>query len=175
MDWVLCQIFPKKLVSFSTWIDHTRWARNTWAMAAIIILTMADIMDMVSMPFYHKSLSVQLLNCVEFNHGSNVQFSVCCTTTSVQQVMPIVQNYICIYWYRLFKKRNCNSWGYFTHNIMSSCCLAQLSVSSPRLGQSYSCLPFLFPFWPWRLLGESQILQLHCGAGTDGHHHAGSG
>lgn len=44
---LLRQIFPKKLVSFSTWIDHTRWARNTWAMAAIFILTMADIMDMV--------------------------------------------------------------------------------------------------------------------------------
>ncbi|XP_049439079.1 adenylate cyclase type 3 isoform X4 [Epinephelus fuscoguttatus] len=42
------RVFPKKLVSFSTWIDHTRWARNTWAMAAIIILTMADIMDMLS-------------------------------------------------------------------------------------------------------------------------------
>uniref|UniRef100_A0AAQ5Z305 Adenylate cyclase type 3 n=1 Tax=Amphiprion ocellaris TaxID=80972 RepID=A0AAQ5Z305_AMPOC len=41
------RVFPKKLVSFSTWIDHTRWARNTWAMAAIFILTMADIMDMV--------------------------------------------------------------------------------------------------------------------------------
>lgn len=42
------QVFPKKLVSFSTWIDHTRWARNTWAMAAIFVLTVADIMDMVS-------------------------------------------------------------------------------------------------------------------------------
>ncbi|XP_070822266.1 adenylate cyclase type 3 isoform X2 [Chaetodon trifascialis] len=42
------RVFPKKLVSFSTWIDHTRWARNTWAMAAILILTMADIMDMLS-------------------------------------------------------------------------------------------------------------------------------
>uniref|UniRef100_A0A3P8VQ86 Adenylate cyclase type 3 n=1 Tax=Cynoglossus semilaevis TaxID=244447 RepID=A0A3P8VQ86_CYNSE len=42
------RVFPKKLVSFSSWIDHTRWARNTWAMAAIFILTMADIMDMVS-------------------------------------------------------------------------------------------------------------------------------
>uniref|UniRef100_A0A7N8WNG0 Adenylate cyclase type 3 n=1 Tax=Mastacembelus armatus TaxID=205130 RepID=A0A7N8WNG0_9TELE len=41
------RVFPKKLVSFSTWIDHTRWARNTWAMAAIFILTMADIVDMV--------------------------------------------------------------------------------------------------------------------------------
>ncbi|KAK7885897.1 hypothetical protein WMY93_025518 [Mugilogobius chulae] len=42
------RVFPKKLVSFSTWIDHTRWARNTWAMAAIIILTLADIVDMLS-------------------------------------------------------------------------------------------------------------------------------
>ena len=42
------QVFPKKLVAFSTWIDRTRWARNTWAMAAIIIVTMADIVDMVS-------------------------------------------------------------------------------------------------------------------------------
>ncbi|XP_041798948.1 adenylate cyclase type 3 isoform X2 [Chelmon rostratus] len=42
------RVFPKKLVSFSTWIDHTRWARNTWAMAAILILTIADIMDMLS-------------------------------------------------------------------------------------------------------------------------------
>ncbi|KAJ3597334.1 hypothetical protein NHX12_000862 [Muraenolepis orangiensis] len=45
---VLLLVFPKKLVSFSTWIDHTRWARNTWAMAAIFILTMADIVDMLS-------------------------------------------------------------------------------------------------------------------------------
>uniref|UniRef100_A0A6Q2Z7F6 Adenylate cyclase type 3 n=1 Tax=Esox lucius TaxID=8010 RepID=A0A6Q2Z7F6_ESOLU len=44
------RVFPKRLVSFSTWIDHTRWARNTWAMAAIIILTMADIVDMVRNP-----------------------------------------------------------------------------------------------------------------------------
>uniref|UniRef100_A0A8D3DFJ3 Adenylate cyclase type 3 n=1 Tax=Scophthalmus maximus TaxID=52904 RepID=A0A8D3DFJ3_SCOMX len=42
------RVCPQKLVSFSTWIDHTRWARNTWAMAAILILTMADIMDMLS-------------------------------------------------------------------------------------------------------------------------------
>ncbi|KAF3840245.1 hypothetical protein F7725_018962 [Dissostichus mawsoni] len=45
---LILTVFPKKLVSFSTWIDHTRWARNTWAMAAIFILTMADIMDMLS-------------------------------------------------------------------------------------------------------------------------------
>ncbi|XP_034029645.1 adenylate cyclase type 3 [Thalassophryne amazonica] len=42
------RVFPKKLVSFSTWIDHTRWARNTWAMAAIIILIVALIVDMLS-------------------------------------------------------------------------------------------------------------------------------
>uniref|UniRef100_A0A8C1NT67 adenylate cyclase n=1 Tax=Cyprinus carpio TaxID=7962 RepID=A0A8C1NT67_CYPCA len=40
------RVFPKRLVSFSTWIDHTRWARNTWAMAAIFIVTTADIVDM---------------------------------------------------------------------------------------------------------------------------------
>lgn len=53
---VFCQVFPKKLVSFSTWIDHTRWARNTWAMAAIFILTMADIMDMVSCSLFLQPL-----------------------------------------------------------------------------------------------------------------------
>ncbi|XP_072371597.1 adenylate cyclase type 3 isoform X2 [Scyliorhinus torazame] len=42
------RVFPKKLVLFSTWIDRTRWARNTWAMAAILILTTADIVDMLS-------------------------------------------------------------------------------------------------------------------------------
>ncbi|XP_027886474.1 adenylate cyclase type 3 isoform X2 [Xiphophorus couchianus] len=41
-------VFPKKLVSFSIWIDHTRWARNMWAIAAIFILTMADLLDMLS-------------------------------------------------------------------------------------------------------------------------------
>nr|XP_057909122.1 adenylate cyclase type 3 isoform X1 [Doryrhamphus excisus] len=45
---ILPRVFPKKLVGFSTWIDHTRWARNTWAMAAIFILTMTDIVDMLS-------------------------------------------------------------------------------------------------------------------------------
>ncbi|OPJ86406.1 adenylate cyclase type 3 isoform A [Patagioenas fasciata monilis] len=42
------RVFPKKLVAFSTWIDRTRWARNTWAMAAIVIVTTADIVDMLS-------------------------------------------------------------------------------------------------------------------------------
>ncbi|XP_064556965.1 LOW QUALITY PROTEIN: adenylate cyclase type 3, partial [Zonotrichia leucophrys gambelii] len=39
--------FPKKLVAFSTWIDRTRWARNSWAMAAVAVVTAADIVDMV--------------------------------------------------------------------------------------------------------------------------------
>nr|XP_061785905.1 adenylate cyclase type 3-like isoform X1 [Nerophis lumbriciformis] len=45
---VFPKMFSKKLVSFSTWIDRTRWARNTWAMAAIFVLTMAIIADMLS-------------------------------------------------------------------------------------------------------------------------------
>ncbi|XP_059212378.1 adenylate cyclase type 3-like [Centropristis striata] len=42
------RMFPNRLVSFSVWIDRTRWARNTWAMAAIFVLTMAVIADMLS-------------------------------------------------------------------------------------------------------------------------------
>ncbi|XP_055362047.1 adenylate cyclase type 3-like [Betta splendens] len=42
------RIFSKRLVSFSAWLDRTRWARNTWAMAAIFVLTMAVIADMLS-------------------------------------------------------------------------------------------------------------------------------
>ncbi|XP_043551154.1 adenylate cyclase type 3 [Chiloscyllium plagiosum] len=44
------RVFPNKLVFFSTWIDRTRWARNIWAMAAILILTAVDIVDMGSVP-----------------------------------------------------------------------------------------------------------------------------
>uniref|UniRef100_A0A8C3FZX8 Adenylate cyclase type 3 n=1 Tax=Cyclopterus lumpus TaxID=8103 RepID=A0A8C3FZX8_CYCLU len=42
------RMFSKRMVSFSVWIDRTRWARNTWAMAAIFVLTMAVIADMLS-------------------------------------------------------------------------------------------------------------------------------
>uniref|UniRef100_A0A672T4F4 adenylate cyclase n=1 Tax=Sinocyclocheilus grahami TaxID=75366 RepID=A0A672T4F4_SINGR len=42
------RVFPQRLVSFSQWIDRTRWARNTWAMAAIFVLTMAEVADMLS-------------------------------------------------------------------------------------------------------------------------------
>ncbi|XP_047430243.1 adenylate cyclase type 3-like [Mugil cephalus] len=45
---VFPRMFSKRLVSFSVWIDRTRWARNTWAMAAIFVLTMAVIADMLS-------------------------------------------------------------------------------------------------------------------------------
>ncbi|XP_037668622.1 adenylate cyclase type 3 isoform X2 [Choloepus didactylus] len=47
------QAFPKKLVAFSTWIDRTRWARNTWAMLAIFILVMANVVDMLSCLQYY--------------------------------------------------------------------------------------------------------------------------
>ncbi|KAH0622914.1 hypothetical protein JD844_025805 [Phrynosoma platyrhinos] len=47
------RVFPRKLVAFSTWIDRTRWARNTWAMSAIFIVTMADIVDMLSCQQYY--------------------------------------------------------------------------------------------------------------------------
>lgn len=43
----MSQVFSRRLVSFSQWIDRTRWARNTWAMAAIFVLTMAEVADMV--------------------------------------------------------------------------------------------------------------------------------
>ncbi|XP_076872754.1 adenylate cyclase type 3 isoform X2 [Brachyhypopomus gauderio] len=42
------KLFSEKLVSFSIWIDRTRWARNTWAMAAIFVLAMAEVADMLS-------------------------------------------------------------------------------------------------------------------------------
>ncbi|XP_033846685.1 adenylate cyclase type 3-like [Periophthalmus magnuspinnatus] len=45
---VFPRMFSKRLVSFSLWIDRTRWARNTWAMAAIFVLTMTVIADMLS-------------------------------------------------------------------------------------------------------------------------------
>ncbi|ELK14032.1 Adenylate cyclase type 3 [Pteropus alecto] len=51
------QAFPKKLVAFSTWIDRTRWARNTWAMLAIFILVMANVVDMLSCLQYYTGPS----------------------------------------------------------------------------------------------------------------------
>ncbi|XP_069831867.1 adenylate cyclase type 3 isoform X3 [Dendropsophus ebraccatus] len=65
------RVFPKKLVAFSTWIDRTRWARNTWAMSAIFILTMADIVDMLSCLQYYSGTynstlqSTESWGCVE--------------------------------------------------------------------------------------------------------------
>ncbi|KAK1171397.1 adenylate cyclase type 3 isoform X1 [Acipenser oxyrinchus oxyrinchus] len=65
------RVFPKRLVSFSTWIDRIRWARNTWAMSAIFILTMADIVDMLSClqpahsTFNGSSVAVNLVAAVE--------------------------------------------------------------------------------------------------------------
>ncbi|XP_061669162.1 adenylate cyclase type 3-like isoform X2 [Syngnathoides biaculeatus] len=50
------RFFSKKLVSFSLWIDRTRWARNTWAMAAVFVLTMTMIADMLSCVPPHSRL-----------------------------------------------------------------------------------------------------------------------
>ncbi|XP_060769529.1 adenylate cyclase type 3-like isoform X1 [Neoarius graeffei] len=44
----MMKLFSEKLVLFSMWIDRTRWARNTWAMAAIFVLAMAEVADMLS-------------------------------------------------------------------------------------------------------------------------------
>ncbi|XP_059841396.1 adenylate cyclase type 3 isoform X1 [Hypanus sabinus] len=44
---VFPRIFPSKLVVFSTWIDRTRWARNTCAITAALILTLAHTVDML--------------------------------------------------------------------------------------------------------------------------------
>ncbi|XP_062911447.1 adenylate cyclase type 3 isoform X3 [Mobula hypostoma] len=45
---VFPRIFPSKLVVFSTWIDRTRWARNTCAITAALILTLAHTVDMLT-------------------------------------------------------------------------------------------------------------------------------
>lgn len=48
-------------MAFSTWIDRTRWARNTWAMLAIFILVMANVVDMVSSSVLQPDIGLQLL------------------------------------------------------------------------------------------------------------------
>uniref|UniRef100_UPI00358F0C94 adenylate cyclase type 3 n=2 Tax=Myxine glutinosa TaxID=7769 RepID=UPI00358F0C94 len=40
--------YPVRLVKFSSWLDRTRWARNAWAMAAIIALLTSDLIDILS-------------------------------------------------------------------------------------------------------------------------------
>ncbi|XP_012859812.1 adenylate cyclase type 3 [Echinops telfairi] len=61
--------FPKKLVSFSTWIDRTRWARNTWAMLAIFILVMANVVDMLSCLQYYVGPSNRTAGMEEALYG----------------------------------------------------------------------------------------------------------
>uniref|UniRef100_A0A668ADR3 Adenylate cyclase type 3 n=1 Tax=Myripristis murdjan TaxID=586833 RepID=A0A668ADR3_9TELE len=91
------RVFPKKLVSFSTWIDHTRWARNSWAMAAIFILTMADIVDMVSVLKHYLwgpsgfSLGTQI-GCVENpKYYSYIAVLALMATTMLVQVSHMVK------------------------------------------------------------------------------------
>lgn len=160
---VLRQIFPKKLVSFSMWIDHTRWARNTWAMAAIFILTIADVMDMVS-PFLAVDKNCKKPNqCWNFSlfwesSISNINFSQLCVFLFVihRKTKNIKWDWKwCKIWMWLLcvitdRFRNLSdiliSYIVFLH------CLAELSVSSPRLRQPHRAsliLPVLVR--PWRL------------------------
>uniref|UniRef100_A0A668AU75 Adenylate cyclase type 3 n=1 Tax=Myripristis murdjan TaxID=586833 RepID=A0A668AU75_9TELE len=87
------RVFPKKLVSFSTWIDHTRWARNSWAMAAIFILTMADIVDMVSHPPpFLTSAWFKIKGCVENpKYYSYIAVLALMATTMLVQVSHMVK------------------------------------------------------------------------------------
>lgn len=88
------KVFPKKLVSFSTWIDHTRWARNTWAMAAIFILTVADITDMVSSslrfltPAKTKPVYIELYSRALFFNLRAGPFSAYCNTPLIFLITP---------------------------------------------------------------------------------------
>uniref|UniRef100_A0A7N6BN15 Adenylate cyclase type 3 n=1 Tax=Anabas testudineus TaxID=64144 RepID=A0A7N6BN15_ANATE len=85
------RVFPKKLVSFSTWIDHTRWARNTWAMAAIFILTMADIVDMVSSQYSSGKLT-ETYGCLDNpKYYSYIAVLALMATTMLVQVSHMVK------------------------------------------------------------------------------------
>uniref|UniRef100_A0A668AMW6 Adenylate cyclase type 3 n=1 Tax=Myripristis murdjan TaxID=586833 RepID=A0A668AMW6_9TELE len=86
------RVFPKKLVSFSTWIDHTRWARNSWAMAAIFILTMADIVDMVSVLKHYLWGPSGFKGCVENpKYYSYIAVLALMATTMLVQVSHMVK------------------------------------------------------------------------------------
>uniref|UniRef100_A0A665WUN6 adenylate cyclase n=1 Tax=Echeneis naucrates TaxID=173247 RepID=A0A665WUN6_ECHNA len=90
------RVFPKKLVLFSTWIDHTRWARNTWAMAAIFILTMADIIDMVScslhQPLYSSNSDATSDGCLgNPKYYSYIAVLALMATTMLVQVSHMVK------------------------------------------------------------------------------------
>ncbi|XP_067844569.1 adenylate cyclase type 3 [Heptranchias perlo] len=91
------RVFPKKLVLFSTWIDRTRWARNTWAMAAILILTAADIVDMLScQQSYHApqngTLTLTSGSCVKHpKYYSYISVLALIATTMLVQVSHMVK------------------------------------------------------------------------------------
>uniref|UniRef100_A0A8C4QS62 adenylate cyclase n=1 Tax=Eptatretus burgeri TaxID=7764 RepID=A0A8C4QS62_EPTBU len=56
--------YPIKFVRFSSWLDRTRWARNAWAMAAIIALVTCDIIDILSC-HAGESLTSLLTDCMK--------------------------------------------------------------------------------------------------------------
>ncbi|XP_051868632.1 adenylate cyclase type 3 [Pristis pectinata] len=66
------RMFPEKLVVFSTWIDRTRWARNTCAVTSALIVTLAHTADMLvclhsyqSPPDRNLNLSLSHSSCVK--------------------------------------------------------------------------------------------------------------
>ncbi|XP_054617119.1 adenylate cyclase type 3-like [Dunckerocampus dactyliophorus] len=94
------KMFSKKLVSFSTWIDRTRWARNTWAVGAIFVLTMATIADMLSCvpPHFRVVNSTSALTldvvgeCAENpKHYSFMAVMVLIATTMLVQVSHLIK------------------------------------------------------------------------------------
>ncbi|XP_069786688.1 adenylate cyclase type 3 isoform X2 [Narcine bancroftii] len=61
--------FPGKVVEFSTWMDRTRWVRNTCAMAASLILMLTHSINMLScvhspQPATSRNLSQAPRGCV---------------------------------------------------------------------------------------------------------------
>ncbi|KAM6953995.1 adenylate cyclase type 3 [Aplochiton taeniatus] len=94
--------FSERLVSFSIWIDRTRWARNLWAMAAIFVLTMAEIADMLScveLPFLLLNGSAVLTleslgqdSCAQNpRHFSLIAILLLIATTMLVQVSHLVK------------------------------------------------------------------------------------
>ncbi|XP_075922788.1 adenylate cyclase type 3 isoform X1 [Petromyzon marinus] len=57
--------YPARLVRFSAWLDRTRWARNSWAMAAIVVLVVADVIDILSC-YGGQALLPQMLGCLRY-------------------------------------------------------------------------------------------------------------
>ncbi|TUD52957.1 Adenylate cyclase type 3 [Bagarius yarrelli] len=85
------RLFSEKLVSFSKWIDRTRWARNTWAMAAIFVLAMAEVADMPSVILLNTTSGVMLKFLGEGGCVENPQHYSFMAVLSLVATMMLVQ------------------------------------------------------------------------------------